>query len=623
MKRISTICMSMALALAGVAAQPGMGAPVYQWGYNMSSSQSSGDQCNDMAYDATGIYYIGGEGSPQAGGPLYFNDDEIGTGSKTDSNSANANLVMVKTDYSGKKLWSLTSSHGDISNNEGGIVSLADGSVAAVVKVRASSGYLADGVQFVDGTGTTIKVADWDNAAEPVRSYRVLIININGSSGSINSIKQIVTDITPVANAGDNYTLGTPNSIQVNTVTTDGQNIYVGGKYRKAMTLTRESGDKVVLTPHSLDSWNGDTQAQNGNIYVLKLDGKGNYVDSFTSKSPVTLSNAITLTYSDRKLYMVAVVTGMAPDYPEVEFGDIKLKPVTGQSPVVAAFDADLNVKWANLYPGTYVSNSSRAFVIQNPGILANGNDLWVTGQFNGKLMLPGTDISVSSLVDNSPREGLLLHLDAASGAWIGGVASSDSYGNKVPGTSYVCITGYFQPFVIPDDSRHVYVFGYGMNANVGTFVRRYDVSTLKSDPNADAWNLVTGGGAPTCQKMVYLSSNSTFVCSTRGNREFNMFGSDVKLAPRGNVYGVVVTAFNLPFGQSSGIDVIGADALPAVNVIGGNGIVTVMSDADIDVYVYDISGRVAAVASVRDGLATVDLPAGLYITRFGKVIVK
>lgn len=615
--------MSAVIVVAGMSSRAETSAPVYQWGFDMSSPQSSGDQCNGLAYDATGIYYIGAEGSPQAGGPLYFNDKEIGTGSKTDSNSANANLVLVKTDNAGKLLWSLTSSHGDIANNNGGVVALDDGSVVAVVKVRGTSGYLADGIEFVDGPGAVHKISDWNNAAEPVRSYRVMIMNINGATGAINSIKQIVTDISPVANAGSNYTSGTADGLLVNTITTDGVNIYLGGKYRKAMTLSNASGDQVVLAPHSLDSWNGDTQVQNGNIYVLKLDGKGNYVSSFTSESPVVLANAMSLSYTGGKLYMVANVTGMSPDCPDVEFGSIKLKTVQSQSPVVACLDTDLDVKWANLYPATYVSNSSRSFVLQNTGIAVNGGDLWVTGQFNGKMTVPGTDIAVSSQLDQTPREGLLLHIDANTGEWIGGVASSDSYGIKVPGTNYNCITGYFEPMVIPGDSRHVYAFGYGMNANVGTFLRRYDVETLKSDPDTDAWNLVTGGGAPICQKMVYNPVTATFICSTRGNRAFNILGSDQKLSPKGNVYGVVVTAFNMPFGEITGVDGIESSDDPEVTVVGSSGTVTVVSESDVDVEIYDLSGRAAAVVQVRDGSGVAELSAGLYITRYGKVIVR
>ncbi len=623
MKKTFTLCLGMVLAAAGTMANADSDVPVYQWGANLSTDQASGTQCNGLACDATGVYYIGGEGSPQAGGPLYFNDDVIGTGSKTDSNSANANLVVVKTDNNGNKLWSLTSSHGDISNNEGGVVVLNDGTVVAVVKIRAASGYLTDGVEFIDGAGKSYKLSDWNNASEPVRSYRVLVMRLAASTGAIKSIKQIVTDITPVANPGGSFTLGTADGMLVNTVTTDGVNIYLGGKYRKAMTIAKASGDKVVLTPHSLESWNGDTQVANGNIYVLKLDGEGNYVTSFLSESPVTLANATSLTYADSNLYMVATVTGMAPDYPEVAFGSVKLTPSQAQSPIVACMDADLNVKWANLYPGTYVSNSSRTFVLQNTGVMLNGNDLWVTGQFNGKLSVPGTDVTVSSQLDNTPREGLLLHLDAATGAWIGGVASSDSYGIKVPGTTVNCITGYFEPFMLPGDSRHVYVFGYGMNANVGTFVRRYDISTLKSDPDTDAWNLVTGGGAPSCQKMTYNPTTSSFICSTRGNREFNIFGSDLKIAPRNNVFGVVMTSFQMPYAQTTGIDAVEVADENTVTVAGGYGMLTVTSDTDMDIEVYDLCGRVAAVANVRGGSAVVAMPAGLYITRYGKVIIR
>lgn len=622
MQKTSTFFIGMIL-MVSASVKADVVVPEYQWAVDFSTEQASGDQCNGLASDRSGIYYIGGQGSPQAGGPLYYNDIKIGTGATTNSNSANANFVLVKTDYSGNMLWNITSSHGDISNNEGGIALLADGTAVAVVKVRASSGFLDEGVEFVDGTGASHKI-DWNTAEEPVRSYRVMVMNINPETGAVNSIRQIVTDITPVANPGGNYTLGTPDGINVNCIATDGEYVYFGGKYRKSVTFSKESGEKVVLAPHSLESWNGDTQTQNGNIYIVKLDAAGNYVASFTVASTYNLGNALALSCNGGKLYMAGMICGMAPDCSPVDFGGVTLATYESQSPVVAAFTQDLNVQWAKLYEGTYAVNSSKSFVIQNVGILANGNDLWVSGQFNGKVINPDNrEQVISSMLDTTPREGLLLHLSSADGSWIGGVASSDSYGIKVPGTTFNCIAGYFDPFVDPNDEGHVYVFGYGMNANVGVFVRRYDVETLKSDSDSDAWNMLTGGGAPTCQAMVYNPETSTFICSARGNREFNIIGTDSKVAPKNNAYGVVLSAFKMPFKPLAGVEETVGFADNDVKVFGGYGEATVTSSEEVIVEIYDITGRVAASVEVDNGSQSVALPAGLYITRYGKIVVK
>ncbi len=635
MNRITSLLLGFSISSMTLANAAENEAPVYQWAVDLSS-ETAGDQANGLFVDETGVYYLGSEGSQCYGNivsdpanpfrTLYYDDKEIGTGSLSDSNSANHNCVIFKTGNDGNMVWRIYSSCGDQADNQGGIVKMKDGSLVAVVKMRAASGYLADAIKFVDGEDKN-HLIDWGNADEPVRAYRVLVLNINAETGAINSVNQISTDITPAANATGTYKNGAPDGVNVNSVVTDGEFVYFGGYYLKAMTFNKVCGTTAVMTPHSMETWDGNTQdGHPGNLYIVKLDSKGNYVGSFTSESPIHLGNVLGLYCGDGMIYAAGMIKGKDSGgvYGDVDFGGVTLKTYQSQSPFVACLDTDLKVRWAKLFEGTYAATKGKSFVLQFPGMVVDKGNLWLSGMFNGKVINPdNNEVMLTSVKDQIPREGFLMSLDAGTGKFKAAAASNDSYGITVPDTKINCITGYFAPFVDQSDDTHVYVFGYGMNAKVGVFVRRYDVGTLKSDPAVDQWNLTTDGGAPTCQFMNYDAETAMFTYTMRGNRAFTLFGTDAKVTPKNNQYGVAMARFKMPFKTVNGISSVEDDNNGYVRVYGGYGTVVVESDDFAEVEIFDLSGRCVATVSVENGRQSVSLKAGFYITRYGKIIVK
>lgn len=85
------------------------------------------------------------------------------------------------------------------------------------------------------------------------------------------------------------------------------------------------------------------------------------------------------------------------------------------------------------------------------------------------------------------------------------------------------------------------------MNANVGVFVRCYNAETVVSDPEA-AWNLVTGGGAPSAQAMAYNPQESMLYVTARGSAKYNVMGGEAPALTAGYGFGQLLAAFDMPF---------------------------------------------------------------------------
>jgi len=132
---------------------------------------------------------------------------------------------------------------------------------------------------FKDAKNNTVTIQNWNTG---YRTYYAVLLKVS-SEGVIEWNKYIEIDNSPET-AATYYTEGTPDGIYpYATATDENGNIYLAGNYRKTMTFYTAENSPVQLIPHNTVNWNGDSQKTVGDLFIVKLDDKGNYLGHFTT----------------------------------------------------------------------------------------------------------------------------------------------------------------------------------------------------------------------------------------------------------------------------------------------------------------------------------------------------
>ncbi|MDE5749341.1 MAG: hypothetical protein K2H87_01065, partial [Duncaniella sp.] len=126
---------------------------------------------------------------------------------------------------------------------------------------------------------------------------------------------------------------------------------------------------------------------------------------------------------------------------------------------------------------------------------------------------------------------------------------------NKPSALAKTGLTGYFKVLANPADAKKIYVFGYVMNANVGVFLREYDAETLVACLPEGQYNIVTGGGVPSCQYAVVDPDTGAMYLTARGNNTFTLLGGDTTPKPAG--WGILAARFDLGQPQTNILETI------------------------------------------------------------------
>ena len=532
------------MASAAIAADQ----PANQWA-NFLTGKPGQDNLTAIATDGTDrIYWFATDASTSADRDVTYDGAKLYDGAEYSGTGANLNMTLLKTDADGNAQWCIHSNYGDFLASSGGVAVTATGDVVFCGKVRHTDGALDKPVSFTDAKNNTITL-DWSVE----QRYQRLYIAKCTSDGELLWVRTCDLE-TAMNRNGKTFASDavSPNGIAVDA---DG-NIYVGGNFRATMSVEKQDGSIATISPKNLAKYDGSVQGSCGAMFLLKLDSDGYYLNSITeSGNEISESKIIGLEYADGKLYVNGTATGL-DDTSRITFAGVELTPATYPSPIIASLNTDLSANWVTLLPGgTDELGSNNA--VQNTATTFNNGTLWYCGQFSGKISDPANaSNSVATTYKKNTREGFLIKLDAATGSWVKGVASQAGFADTF-------ITAYLKPICPAEEPENVYVYGYGMNAASGVFMRCYNSGTLAADSD-NSWILVKAGAVPTAVGIAYVPQSGAIFTGTRTNSAAEPLGGTVTEKPAG--FTTLLSCFKMGTGFTSGIKSIGIDTDSADN---------------------------------------------------------
>lgn len=588
MKLFTTTLAAMLLGAATIMAAPA--APTADWANFVKGPLASGSMTRSIKTtdDGSTTYWMGSVATHSEGDAATYADETIFASPVTVSRNTNNNLVIMRLDAQGKKVWSLYSSYGDAISNTGGLDILPDGSVVFVAVMRhdEKADLLSHPLTIVDGTGVSTDVYP------AVTDYRnVGIVGHLSAEGKL--LGYGVIDVDVINGYGDAAkTIRAGLFVDDLVVAPDG-NIFISGNYRAPMHVKNAAGETVTFTPKYNYEWDGDAQTGAGDMYLLKLTPEGQLLASLEAQGEgITNGHISNMAYDRGILYLFGKYDVVTDKTFAATLAGASLCNTGVVNLYLAAVNATtLASEWHTNIVGEKYND---ACVMQNTGINVGNGNVWFCGQYNGKFYPQGNaDLAVYSTA--KMREGMLVKFDAATGAWVKGVSSNVSFTGANTG-----LTAYQDALVNTTTPDKVYVFGYVMKNTIGAFLRPYNANTLEADP-ADAWSLVTGvkgtgfnAAFPISFNIAYAPKVGLAFTDVRGKG--GMCAAGLEAAGTGSGFGIQIARFQLPEALYDGIN----------NVVADN-------DETAPIEYYDLQGR-----RVSDTPA-----AGLYIRRQGTQATK
>lgn len=503
-----------------------------------STSSSSGTQATAIATDGTkAVYSSFTVGSTSSDSDITFGDDKLFDGAPYDGTSQDNNFLLVKSDADGNTLWDIHTVWGDAKSSQGGLAVTPDGDVLFTTIVRASDGYLEKGVVFTDAKGNEVTFTD----SRTQRSYDLYYGRVS-SQGEFVWVKRAVMDttlLTELDSSSPKFISDALNSYEI--ASDDESSLYITGNFRTKMTFEKADGNEV-LTPSNVSSWGGDSQNVVGSMVVVKIDKDGNFVNALQGGDGITASYAQAVAFNDGSVYVYGYLKGTTGS-DETSIAGVKVTPTVDVNPFVLKIGKDLtDASWLTCIPGAKVGTQC---AVQNVGMTVNGNNVWLAGQFTGKLSNPANAEDYIETKTSNQREGMIVKLDSSNGSWVKGTTSKTDFTASV-------ITGYFKVINAPQQPGKIYVYGYGMNATVGVFLRQYDANTLRADTD-NVWTLVTKGGVPSCISIALVEELPAIYITARGNAAFSIDGTDTDSTLKG--WTCLLSRFNMPEIFTSGVE--------------------------------------------------------------------
>lgn len=353
--------------------------------------------------DASSVFNF--DASSDADKAISYGDD----GTATNGNSA---LTIYKLTPEGKLLWHIYNSRGEIANNVNCITATPDGGFVTILMARdaqSKSKSNTDTLRLVQADGTPydieikslfVGVGDDTSAGATRRKIMPLLVKVS-AAGQIEYHKAFDVDHTPMPDA-TRYSYGTPTGCDFKGTAVDPEgNVYVCGAVRTAITI----GETTIKAKNNV-GWNGDSQKQMGDFFILKFDNKGNLLKYLTEQGdPIGRSMLTVIKYQDGKLYAAGRFTGSKAKTP-ITIDGKQLIPSEKESLVTLCLDTDLKVSWIS-----QIDVKAVAFV---DGIAVGKDKVYVAGRCAGALVDAEGNVILEQKVKG--HRGYALAIDKATG---------------------------------------------------------------------------------------------------------------------------------------------------------------------------------------------------------------
>lgn len=570
-----------------------------RWVKAFDGKTSAGDNGTEIAIDTNGnALFLNTLGSKDGATDIYFGGQLLFEGSPYIGTSNDNNFDLTKVDAAGNPLWTIYTKLGDCASNQGGVAIAADGGVVFVAKVRQTDGK-TEPVTFVDATGAT-----FDIAFDSEKRYYCLVIGKANADGKITWIKKIDVEHGK-APASDNDFTAEAIYCRGVAVATDG-NIFIGGNFRMPVLF---EGHKV--TPRNTAAWDGNSQATTGDLFIARYNADGTCTDVLVPQgNAMQIEQIFGLEADGDHIYFQGFATPTADGEKSFTLGDKQILLGEAASPFVGVLNsADMSVDWVSVMQGYQVAGAA---AYQNSNLTVGRDALWLTAQCNGEFRFDGNAALSVATTQGKLREGVLMKFKKSDGTFVAGVNSREGF----DGLAATALTGYMG--TIENDGNRVLVYGYGMNAQVGCYLRTYNSETLQPEPENTYSILKSTAAGMSALNIAYNDESDTVYVTARSNKGVTAAGLDETDAPSG--WAVFSASFNVPEEAFTALtDVAVAAREASVSVAQGS--VTVVAGTQPAV-VADVLGRVHAIVEANTE-ATINLTNGIYIIGGKKYIIK
>lgn len=553
----------------------------FQWAHSVDGATTGGDNVMGMCKSSDGYYYIAtnfGTSTSQKAlnvwfdGELLKNEHGAYEGSPYTGTSQNGNMLLQKVAKDGSVVWTTFTKKGDVDHAE--VAPTSDGGLIVALKCRAwvKEAGLENMLCYVDATESETNITGDQVESE----YRYLIMKIT-KTGTIEWYRKI----TGLVKNGEKQP--TKNNIYVYGLAVDEyDNIYLAGNFRTEMYLNKSDETKVTLVAKSsVDTWDGDSQNTVGDMFLVKLDSKGYYLNSIVNNGIVDCAFLDKVVYNNGKLYLDGRVKSVGN---EITFGGVTVNASKDfQTQLLLSVNTeDLSVNYIKSL--TSVENVKKRFVIQNKSAQYLNGYVYFTGLLNGSWQQEGESENIATNHTSAQLKGYVLKMNPETGKVEKAAVRTDGG-----------IGGFLGVY---EGAEKLYAFGYDFSG--GAIVAPINKNTYAVETPIQVCDYGIVGNATTP-----IVDGENFVMANRGKSAASFYGTDKKFENLKN-WGSVYYSYKMSDVISTGIN------KPTIS--------GVASDVIVDVYTL---GGVKVKSGVAASNATEGLAKGIYIVNHKKVIVK
>ena len=553
----------------------------FQWAHSVDGATTGGDNVMGMCKSSDGYYYIatnfGTSTTKKAlnvwfDGELLKNEHGAYEGSPYTGTSQNGNMLLQKVAKDGSVVWTTFTKKGDVDHAE--VAPTSDGGLIVALKCRAwvKEAGLENMLCYVDATESETNITGDQVESE----YRYLIMKIT-KTGTIEWYRKI----TGLVKNGEKQP--TKNNIYVYGLAVDEyDNIYLAGNFRTEMYLNKSDETKATLVAKSsVDTWGGDSQNTVGDMFLVKLDSKGYYLNSVVNEGVVDCAFLDKVVYNDGKLYLDGRVKSVGN---EITFGGVTVNASKDfQTQLLLSVNTeDLSVNYIKSL--TSVANKSGRFVIQNKSVQYLNGYVYFTGLLNGSWKQESESENIATNHTSAQLKGYVVKMNPETGKVEKATVRTDGG-----------IGGFFGVY---EGAEKLYAFGYDFSG--GAIVAPINKNTYAVETPIIVCKYGLVGNATTP-----IVDGENFVMANRGKSAASFYGTDKKFENLKN-WGSVYYSYKMSDVISTGIN------KPTISGI----------DSDVIVDVYTLGG-VKVKSGVAASNATEGLAKGIYIVNHKKVIVK